>query len=88
MTIFDTLHARKIASIERRRLRLLESAENYRRDATELSLKAYHMDQFATPLSWGRTQNAANFAKHYERTMRAKADDLQAQIYKLTNPQG
>lgn len=84
MSIFDILRARKIASMQRRKQGWLETAERHRCDAFELSLKAYHMDQFATPMAWGRTQNAANWEKHRERTARQKADELQTQIDKTT----
>lgn len=83
MSITTWLLARKIARLERRRADRLDWAEQQRRRAVELSLQAYYLDQFASPLAWGRTQNAANWARHVERVFRQEAADLEREIAAL-----
>lgn len=60
--------------------KLAKQATHYSRLQTEYGLKAYYMDQFATPLQWGRTQNEANMYGHWAKNCRDKMAAIRIEL--------
>ena len=77
------LRERRLRRMKAKREAWISASNESRRDSMEYAIKAYHMDQFATPMAWGRMQNAANWSKHMERVYREKADELYREIQAL-----
>lgn len=70
----------KLARLKRQRATLAQNADHHRQHRIRLSLEAYYMDQFRTPLKWGRTQNAANIHEHHEVLCRREIAEIDKQI--------
>lgn len=77
------LRERRLRRLKAKREGWLSASNTSRRNAQEYAIKAYYMDQMATPMAWGRMQNAANWARHAERVYRDKADELYREIQAL-----
>ena len=73
----------KLRRLRKKHAWVLEYAEAQRKESFRLGMVAYYMDQFATPLTWGRTQHEANVTKYREREALRQADELAKQIKAL-----
>lgn len=84
MTLASLWRRLKLHVLVRRHREALRAAEHYREEARRLALLAYDVpDMVATPLKWARLQNGANWAHHYARLSRDKAEALRHQIDQL-----
>ena len=79
--VSSLIRAWRLRRLAARQASYVYAADHYRNEARRLALLAYEVpDMMAEPLKWGRLQNAANWAKHHERTFRAKEREISALI--------